>query len=419
MREKETRGYCCHRKVLPCRSLCLAAAGWFWCFSGTQAADIERVYTIPLQTFAYSSGGSTYYKYGIQVGIGGGGPQMFEFDTGGEGFYAAYSPVSPWWGSHVTVMPDSFYKQFGSGITYTGSVAQAGLAFYNSSGTSQILSTGSSEFLIGQSDSIIQGSTTLWPNAGNTAPVQSNFYGDFGLTLKSGSQGIENVFAQLSYGNGITGGYKVSLGPYGSMGGAKVQVGLSAADLSNPDTVWFTMQGRNTSAPFTGTEGFATYSAELLLADMTLTLGPQSYTFGNLGINLDTGNPTPGLDYNPADESTLEPFSVIAGLLPISLTDGTVVQLVSQPSNGSDPAVTVFTLDAGPDYGQNFVYESQRSDGGPTYLNIGALLFQQYDVTFDIANGALGLTPNTVPEPASVGLALLGGSLLFVARRRG
>jgi len=392
------------------------AAGGCLLMSGAQAADIEQICTIPLQSFAYESeSGSTYYKYGIQVGIGGGQPQMFEFDTGGEGFYAAYSSGSPWWGGNVTVTTDSFSKQFGSGITYTGQIAHAGLAFYNSSGTLQVLNTGSTAFKVGQADGIAQDTTTLWPNGGTTAPVQSHFYGDFGLTLKKGSHGIENVFAQLTYGNGITAGYTVSLGPYGSTSGASVQVGLTAENLSNPDTIWFTMQGKNTTDVFTGS-GLPTYSAEVLKSHMTLTLGSDTHTFTDLDINLDTGNPTPGLDYNGTDQSRLEPFSLNSDGYPISLADGTLLELVSHPADTGEPALTVFSLLAGLEYGQNFVYEKYRSDGGSTYLNVGALIFQQYDVTFDIENGLLGLTPNNVPEPGSLVLTALG--IAFILRHR-
>lgn len=374
-----------------------------------RAADIEQVYSIPLKTFAYSSGGSTYYKYGIHVGIGGGGPQLFEFDTGGEGFYASYSASAAWWGNDVTVSANTFTKTFGSQISYQGYVADAPVTFYREDG-SVVLDPTAASFKVGRAETITLDSTTLWPNAGSQPPVEDHFYGDFGLTLKHGSHGIENIFAQLTYGNGITGGYKVSLGPYGSLSGASVQVGLSAADLSNPNTIWFDMQGANPSDPFTGS-GFATYSAELLLADMTLALDEDSHTFNALGINLDTGNPTPGLDYHPSDKLLLEPFSEMSGSDLVRLSNETSLDLVSSPVGLSSPGITVFSLTAGNDRGKNLVYESERSDGGPTYLNVGALIFQQYDVVYDLENGLLGLTP--IPEPA-VSVLLAASVLILV-----
>jgi len=393
------------------RQFFLWAAGLLL-IASAQAADIERVYSIPLKTFGYESGGSTYYKYGIHVGIGGGGPQLFEFDTGGEGFYASYSASAAWWGNtDVTVSTTPFTKTFGSQISYEGFVADAPVTFYCGDGS--VVLSPAATFKVGQADTITQyftqGNATLWPNAGSQAPVEEHFYGDFGLTLKHGAHGIENIFAQLTYGNGITGGYKVSLGPYGSTSGANIQVGLRAEDLANPDTIWFEMQGANPSDPFTGS-GFATYSAEILSANMTLTLGGDTYTFTDLGINLDTGNPTPGLDFNHADKSLLEPFSEMSGADLVQLSNGTELTLVSTPAGVSVPEVTVFSLTAGNERGRNLVYESERGDGGATYLNVGALIFQQYDVVYDLENGLIGLVP--VPEPSAC--ALLAAALLFV-----
>lgn len=388
------------------RQFLLWAAGIFLAVPA-RGADIEHVYTIPLKTFGYESGGSTYYKYGIHVGIGGGGPQMFEFDTGGEGFYASYSGSAAWWGANVTVSANTFTKTFGSGISYQGNVADAPVTFYRGDGS--VVLSPAATFKVGQADTITQNSTTLWPNAGSQAPVEDHFYGDFGLTLKHGAHGIENIFAQLTYGNGITGGYKVSLGPYGSTSGASVQVGLNAADLANPDAIWFEMQGANPSDPFTGS-GFATYSAEILSANMTLTLGGDTHTFTDLGINLDTGNPTPGLDFNHADKSLLEPFSEMSGSDLVQLSNGTELTLVSTPAGVSVPELTVFSLTAGNERGKNLVYEKERGDGGATYLNVGALIFQQYDVVYNLENGLIGLIP--VPEPSAC--ALLAAALLFV-----
>lgn len=371
------------------------------------AADVEQVYSVPLRTIAFSSGSSTYYKYGIHLGIGGGAPALFEFDTGGEGFYAAYSSSAAWWGPNVSVTATSFTKSFSSGLTYEGFVAEAPLTFYKADG--QTVFAPATTARIGQSTPITNGATTLWPNSGGSAPVDGNFFGDFGLTLKRGAHGIENFLAQLTYGNGITGGYKVSLGPYGSIGQAVLQIGLNAADLANPDTIWFQMQGANPSDPFPGADSFSSYSAELLLADLTLQLGSEVETFPNLGINLDTGNPTPGLDFNAADGSRLRPFSS-ADLL--ALSNGVLLTLQSDPTVG--PGISVFQLLAGDDYGRNFVYESERSDGGSTYLNVGALIFQQYQVTYNIEDGLLGLTP--IPEPSVV--TLLAAAALAIGLRR-
>jgi hypothetical protein len=173
------------------------------------------------------------------------------------------------------------------------------------------------------------------------------------------------------------------------------------------------MQGQDTNDPFPGADAFPTYSAELLATAMTLSHGTNTHTFYDLGVNLDTGNPTPGLDFNPGDKATLDPFSEKSGSDLVALLEGTTLMLeaLTIPPTTGDPFPTVFQLTAGQGYGVNFVYEKERTDGGETYLNVGALIFQQYDVTYDIENGRLGLTP--IPEPST---ALLVVSAAFVLR---
>jgi hypothetical protein len=59
---------------------------------------ITETINVPLHYRTIGSGGQ---KLGIYASIGGGTPQIFEFDTGGAGLYAAYATndQSTWWGS--------------------------------------------------------------------------------------------------------------------------------------------------------------------------------------------------------------------------------------------------------------------------------------------------------------------------------
>ncbi len=379
-----------------------------------RAQDIQQVYQIPLETIAFVDGASTYYKYGINIGIGGGTAQTFEFDTGGEGFYAAYAPDS-WWGPKVGPAGESFTKTFGSNISYGGNVVTGtGLAFYSVAGSSSPILNLGNTFAVGKADTITQDSTTLWSGtstASSPPPVQGAFYGDFGLSLKKGAHGVENVFAQLSYGNGVSGGYIVSTGTYGSPNGTgTVQVGLTQADLTNPNTTWFTMSG-SSSEMFTGSN-FHTFAAELLTAKVKLSTESGDEHGFAIGVNLDTGNPTPGIDYKPEDGSILAPFSTDG-----RLSNNVTLEIEAVPtSGGSEQPVLQFP--AGDLYGQNLVYEKERSDGGDTYLNIGTKLFQEYQVTYDLENGRIGFTPYAVPEPGTWALLALGAALAGVHRLR-
>ncbi len=379
------------------------------------AADVQTIATVSLETVPYTESGVTYYKYGIYVGIGGGSAQLFEFDTGGDGFYAAYAEGVPWWGSYSETHSTHFSKTFGSGITYRGRSVEASVDLYNAAGGGIAFSSGTTNFKIGRASHIEQSGTPLWPPSDpvspGPAPIEGNFYGDFGLSLKKESSGIENILAQLTFGSGITKGYKISLGLYGSTSGASLQIGLGPSDLTDANTIWFDMKQPD------GSGGTSIHNAEVLLSNISLSYGGDSHTFESLGVNLDTGNPTPGIDYNPSDASRLAPFSdLTAGGDPYQLLTGTTMVLEATPSPPTPPVedpLTIFSLVAGPDRGVNQVYLKKRDDGGPTYLNIGALLFQQYVVTYDLENGLLGLTP--IPEPSALFLGSFAVLITVVA----
>jgi len=53
--------------------------------------------TVPLKLVNINAGSGkpAEYKLGIYVGLGGGAPQLYEFDTGGPGFWAAYTSAPP------------------------------------------------------------------------------------------------------------------------------------------------------------------------------------------------------------------------------------------------------------------------------------------------------------------------------------
>ena len=50
---------------------------------------------IPLQLVPVTTGGETYYRLGINVGLGSSAPKPYEFDTGSAPFNAGYS--AQWW----------------------------------------------------------------------------------------------------------------------------------------------------------------------------------------------------------------------------------------------------------------------------------------------------------------------------------
>ena len=74
----------------------------------------------------------------------------------------------------------------------------------------------------------------------------------------------------MTYGGDAKPSCIVSLGPYGSVGGSSLQLGLSSADLSNPATTWFAMQGADANDTFAHSH-LPSFSAELLVSNLNLS----------------------------------------------------------------------------------------------------------------------------------------------------
>lgn len=273
--------------------------------SAAQAAEVTSSIRVPLQTLAYSTGPQPpVYKYGIDASLGGATtPQLFVFDTGGEGFQAAHHPSAVWWGSNVSDTGTSFNEPFISQERDIGKVVQTGCWLLAvglpGQGSAPLFSSSTSDDKVGHANPIELRVTKVGPDASGSPPVQTTFYGDFGLTLKHGSEGIDNLFAQLTDGGNAKPVDFVSLGPYGSMGGSSLQLGLSEADLSNPATTWFAMQGADASNTFARSH-LPSFSAELLLSNLNFSgLANPPFSLSPLGVNLDIDTPRPDVARQP------------------------------------------------------------------------------------------------------------------------
>ena len=404
-------------------SVALALAPMLGLAAPAHAAEVTRPILVPLETLAYPTDKPpTFYKYGIYVSLGGSAtPQLFEFDTGGEGFRAAYSASVAWWGANVSDTGVDFDTTFDSGERYKGKVVKTGFSLFGlpSQGSPALFSTSGSDYKVGRTDLIKDNGTETWPNPGSPPPVQDYFYGDFGLALKKGADGIDNLFAQLTYGDKAEPGYIVSLGPYGSMSGSSLQLGLSHDDLHNAATRWFAMQGADPSKPFEHS-GLPSFSAELLDSNLGLSgLSQTPLNLSSLGLNLDTGTPGVTLHYNRSqDGSALVPFSELDGKGdPISLLPGVNFNLTSVDTNTQTQ--TLLNLLTGDIYGLNKVFAFERSDHDPTYLNSGATLFQNSSVIFDLKGKRVGFAAYAaVPAPPPLLLSLGGWAWARRLRRR-
>ena len=377
--------------------------------TGAESIITETVH-VPLHYRTLSSGEQ---KLGIYLTIGGGStPQIFEFDTGGAGLYAAYATNnnSPWWGTGFTTTTNSVTNTYDSGIQYRGPIVEAPVSLFADHHGGTPLLTTPGNLLVGQMTNIANtnSDTVLWTPEGEgqpgVPPIDNVFYGDFGMSLNYASKGIVNLIAQLSFGDGIIPGFRIRAhgdNPF-------LQVGLTAADTTSASAFYFGMN-TNTNAPpgatFTNS-GSLFYSEQIFNANMTISNATTNFT-ANLGITTDTGASTTIHNAN---------LGGVPDELLVTNTNNGKVHVVS----GADFGLSGLTLGGTNTDFYQFVTSSdqisiQNNKPGNSnifYLNSGIALFQQYDVIYNLQDGQIGF--EAIPEPNT--WALLGlGALVFVA----
>lgn len=254
---------------------------------------------VPLQLTDVNE--TTNKKLGIYATLGSGSatPEIFELDTGGTGFYAAYASdptsASPWWGGGVVTTARPVKVQYDSGNFYQGYTATAQVSLYAPGGVTPLITTARS--VVGQMDLIekinpVNGEiTSLWGPSGQVQsypPIDRAFYGDFGLAPTYAPSGVTNLLAQLVYTNGVLPGYRL----HTDAGGSWLQIGLTAADLADPRATFFPMIV-DPNAPGYATNPYSgvRYYGEQLF-DATITISKSGTTVVNtpgVGITPDTG----------------------------------------------------------------------------------------------------------------------------------
>lgn len=381
------------------------------------AAAAQSVITntvhVPLHYRTIQSGGS---KLGIFASLGGGTPKIFEFDTGGAGFYAAYASAdtskSPWWGANFTATGQSATNTYDSGIQYQGSVVATAVSIYADHLSPAPLITTASNTIVGQMISITNtnGGSALWTPSGEgtpgTPPIDGAFYGDFGMSLAYADSGIVNLVMQLSFSNGIIPGFRVRA--HG--GSPHLQIGLTAADTSSASAFYFSMNP-STNAPPGATfsnSGAPFYSPQVFNANMSISNGVTNFT-ANLGITADTGATTTihNADLGGIPEALYTMNTNGKGHLVPGADFGLSGMTLGGTNAGFFQSVTT--------NGQVTIQDN--NPGNTTfYLNSGIELFQQYDVIYNLQDGQIGF--EAVPEPSTWALLGLSAAALALLKRR-
>ena len=376
---------------------------------------------VPLHWQQINGDANRQRKLGIYVTLGGGTtPQLFEFDTGGNGFYAAYATgtASPWWGPAWTTTGGTFSQSFDSGLSYTGTAATTTVQLYGGATVSTLLLTAANA-VVGQTTSIVDTKyppheQQLWPLASGTSapPIEQAFYGDFGMAPKRGQAGIDNLAAQLLYGPGVTAGFRV----HASDESPWVQFGLSASDTALAATSFALNVGSGTSPA-----GVKYYDNLVVTGSLSVTDGTREFKQPT-GFIFDTGASTTihsGTNVQFPDDLTKDGAGT-------RVKDGALV-VVSGSSllDGNWPVFMNITASATDKVGvQNHDTSAESAEQGPYYLNTGIAPFLVYDIVYNLEGETLTLVPAfpSVPEidPAGFGsvFAFVAAALGLIEQRR-
>ena len=372
---------------------------------------------IPLYVFQ-SSGGSGY-KIGIKVSFDNKTFQMYEFDTGGSGFWAAGN--ANWWSQYSTPQPDPGPQtiQYSSGIQYIANPVVTQIYFENVPAplTAQVarifqatrggdISNQDQQFDVDWQNALTQPSPK--------PPLWGQFFGDFGMGLApfvnqtSGDTVFFAVLPQLT--QPLCDGFIIDLGPYpannAAGAGGWVQEGFIQIGLAPGDTAQFPNQFKMQPAtnldaqdPVFPNSGIPTYAEKLVQG--SLTLSPPSFCFEDqTGIVFDTGAPTIEL-HTGTDQITVanlnpylnQPLSANSnGNSTSNVKEGMSFLLTAPLQNpGPDSSDVLIGITAEDTDGLNLAGATTLNiQGTEGYVNTGLVPFFNGPVLYDLKQGIIG-----------------------------
>jgi fibronectin-binding autotransporter adhesin len=365
----------------------------------TNPIDIHLMEILDLNSSS-AFGGAPVYKSWIYVSYAGStNPQLYTFDTGGEGINAAYSsnpsytPLS--WGTNFQVVnPTNNNENYGGGgvMQYTlgGTVSSAFTLFNTNSsgGYTQVIT--SPEIIVAQftnettSDS--SGITTNWP-ANTTPPWHETGWGDFGMKPILASNGAGNPLAQLQYSSNVVVGYMLHLGVQDfstntAPTNAYVQIGLSNNQRTSFHDQFYLLSNNN-GQKFPNTD-ISTYQSSDIYANLTLSNSAGHYTNIVVELLLDSGG-SPMLTYNSTNTN-------ITSFLTSTGSNLATVSLVA--SNTSGQNVNIYSSIMSTNFNGAISIQANPVSGyNGVQLNIGPFLYYQNDVAWDLQDGIFALNP--------------------------
>ncbi|WP_179470966.1 hypothetical protein [Mycolicibacterium vinylchloridicum] len=375
---------------------------------------ITRPIKVPLYFQAIDNAGTQ--KLGIYVSLGyGAPPQLFEFDTGAGGFYAAYASddptKSPWWGSDVVTDPIRIPIQdtFDSGLQYTGYSAVGTVSLYTVGSSTPLVTSGN--IAVGQMDSITNTKTgdVLWtpsglPKSDSPPPIDNAFYGDFGIAPTYSANGIDQVIAQLTFGRGVKAGYVVHIDP--DTGEAWMQIGLTNNNIANSQGMYFPMlpDPKNIDDQSFPNSGLHFYGLQLFNAAINIIDrgGNLIINDPNVGITPDTGATTTlhNVDKSPHPDKYNSIIDWDSSAETVGKLKTDMLFWLTGTTTGQTPVRYFQFVTTDDENAGKVKVQDPAQDGDTTpvyYLNTGISLFYEYDVVYYLGTktdtGTLGLIP--------------------------
>ncbi|MDA2892628.1 right-handed parallel beta-helix repeat-containing protein [Mycolicibacterium sp. BiH015] len=346
--------------------------------------------TIPLHYMPeYSTNGTMQVKYGIDVAIGSNASQIYEFDTGGPGFFAGYS--ADFW-KNVNLGTDQV------DVTYTSG------NYYNSVATTTSITIGTGKNTV-TTQPILLGAILAGGNKNTGAtfdfddpfapPVDGRFFGDFGASfgvtpVLGTNEVLANPLFQLP-GN-LSSGFLAQLGPIGSS--PQLTVGVTDALRAQFPYAVPVFPAIGGQYPVSGYQileafGFApVYTVTGEQSGVTLPLG--TTTLPNcsdpcLPTIIDSGAPST----NVRLPDVAKPYEVNNSLKP-----GTTFTATFPTIPGRDPLIWTFVAGTnGSVNAVNYSNETGAAFDGQN-VNTGLNMYNDFDVMFDVAQGVIWLRPN-------------------------
>jgi parallel beta-helix repeat protein len=355
-----------------------------------QSGDTKTIplHFLPELTVSPPKVASPGVKYGIDVAIGDNPSQVYEFDTGGTGFFAGYN--QPFW-VNVPLTTTPAGEVYNSGNYFDGVVSNTKVTL------------GQGDRTVSTAQPIAIGAVLAGGNSKNgetfdftnplAPPVEGRFFGDFGASFGV-RNGLTSPLVQLP-GN-LASGFLVQVGPIGIP--PQLTVGITD-DLRDqfPYAVPVIVSPTGGTYPTSGLTvldqfGFApTYSVE---RDGQIEyLGsqpPLNITCASskpcLPTLIDSGAPTTGVRLG---QDAVAYFATPNGK---QLLPGTTFKATFPTTAGRSPLVWEFT--AGDNSSVNEVsYEQTQKVGNPENVNAALTLYNYFDVMFDVASKTIYLRP--------------------------